>query len=172
MVQIGNFQIGSVPAADKPLVSIGEAQILWDYLVARYRAIETTQIILHLAHDPDFKLFISKELKNALEQQANELEKELDTIGLPLPKRPPKSVSEAAGNPELFTDDCLFHQLLIGSGNFLDQITYSFRGMKTNDTLRKKFMGYLRTELEIYDDLMKYGKGKGWVEAPPMFTPH
>lgn len=172
MVQIGDFYIGSAPKADKSMVSLGEAQILWDYLIARYRCIEDTQLLQHLAHDQDLKLFIAKELKGILEHQANELEMELDKIGLPLPKRPPKLVSDASGHPEIFTDEYIFHQLFIGCSNYFDQITHAIRGLKYNDTLRKKFMGYLVVEMEVYDDLVKYGKTKGWLDQPPMYSPH
>lgn len=145
---------------------------MWDYLVARYRCIEHTQMMQHLAHDQDFKLFIADAIKCILEDQADDMEKELEKIGLALPKRPPKSVSDASVRPEIFTDEYIFHQIYIGCGNYFDQLIYAIRGLKTNDTLRKKFMDYLMIELEVYDDLTKYGKVKGWLEAPPMYYPH
>lgn len=172
MVQIGDIHIGRAAAAGNPQVSLGEAHILWDFLLARYRCIEETQIRQHLAHDPDFKFFIAREMNNTLERQANELEKELNRIGLPLPKRPPKYVSDAVVSPDLFTDEYLFNQLYIGCGNYFEQLVYAIRGFRNNDTLRKRFMQYLEREMEIYDNLIKFGKVKGWLNVPPMYNPH
>jgi hypothetical protein len=38
-----------------------------------------------------------------------------------------------------------------------------------NDGIRKIFMGLLDKELNIYDDLLKIGKVKGWMKVPPMY---
>lgn len=55
MVQIGNFHLGAADTAKSPVLSAGEAYLLWDNLKARYDIIMATQMYLNHVHDLDFK---------------------------------------------------------------------------------------------------------------------
>jgi|GEM_PF-3048638 hypothetical protein len=43
--------------------------------------------------------------------------------------------------------------------------------MTFNDRLRTMFIEFLKEEAAIYDDMVKYGKSKGWIQPSPMHIP-
>lgn len=167
MVQLGNFHIGAAETSKEPALSAGEAHLLWSHLVSRYDCVEKTQIYEHLAHDQEFKMMIAKELKGSLEKQIIEIEKIMDKYKLPLPCRPPKSVNIDSSS-QILNDRFIFRDILSGCENYLETNLHAIRTFITSDPLRKMFNGYLIRELEVYDDLCKYGKVKGWFEIPPL----
>lgn len=168
MVQIGNFHLGRAETAKKPKLDSGEAFLLWDMLLTRYDIIEQSQIWQNFAHDPEFKLLLKKGIEESLENQINLLETEMNTFELPLPSRPPKSVRVFAGTGVL-EDRFLFRQIFIGIQHMLEYQMRAVQAMITNDNLRKMVGEFLKEEIDTYDNLVKYGKVKGWVVAPPMF---
>ncbi|MGQ9823572.1 MAG: DUF3231 family protein [Desulfotomaculales bacterium] len=167
MVQIGNFHLGKAETAKAPLLDTAEAFLLWDHLLSRYDAIEKTQIYQNFAHDPDLKLLLAKGLSATLEKQVNSLEAEMNTFGLPMPSRPPKSV-RIETNSGVFEDRFIFKEVFTGIQNFLDNHIRTIRSFVTNDQLRKTFIDFAKEELELYDKFVKYGKLKGWLQTPPL----
>ncbi len=41
--------------------------------------------------------------------------------------------------------------------------------MMSNDSLRNMFIGWMNDEMKIFDDLVKYGKIKGWYWGVPAY---
>lgn len=170
MVQLGNIHIGKAETVIPPSLSIMEAAMLWEFTVARYKCIEETQIYHSYAHDPDLKYFIKNALKIILEDQINELEKQMNIYKIPLPKRPAKSVNHE-NNPEFISDEFLFNQIFEGCQRFIDYLARIIRSTITNDALRKMYAAFLKEELAIFEKLCKYAKAKGWLEASPKYQP-
>ncbi len=170
MVQVGNIHIGRAETASKPVVDTGEVFLLWDMLVSRYDIIEFTQLMLNFVHDVDFRALISRGLTKVLEKQVDRLENEFNTLRIPLPDRPPKSV-KVPSTTGVIEDQFIFKQILTGMQCVLDQHMRTVRSVTTSDTLRKMFIDFLKTELDIFDNLIKYGKLKGWIQVPPRYTP-
>lgn len=166
MVQIGNFHIGRAETAKEPVLSTGEAFLLWDHLVTRYDIIQMTQIYQNFVHDPDFRYIIGKGLASTLEKQVDKLEKEMNKFKMALPDRPPKSVNITA-NSEILEDEFIFKQIFMGIQNFLEDHVRTVRSIVTNDPLRDMFIEFLKEELDIFNNLCKYGKIKGWLQVPP-----
>jgi hypothetical protein len=135
MVQIFNFHVGRADKAESPVLSAGEAYILWNNLLTRYDHIEKTQVFQNLIHDLDFKYFVTKELQTTLEHQANELEQLMDMHKLPLPYRPPKSTSIQV-SPELINDRYMFRDIIAGVENMMTMLTHTIRTFVTNDVVR------------------------------------
>lgn len=169
MVQFGNFHIGRAETAKPPALDTGETFLLWDQLVSRYDIIELTQVFQNFAHDPDFKYILKKGLEENLEKQVNELEKEMNTFKIPLPNRPPKSVHVAA-NSGIMDDEMMFRQVFSGVQNFLENHVRTIRSIITNDPLRHMFVRFTKEELDLYENLCKFGKLKGWLQIPPIRT--
>lgn len=169
MVQIGNYHIGKAETVKPPKLDSGEVFLLWEQLISRYDVIEITQIFQNFAHDPDFKLLLKKGLEETLEKQVGDLEKEMNTFQLPLPPRPPKSVRVKA-NQGALDDRFMFRQVFSGMQSFLDNHMRSIRSTTTNDSLRHLFITFVKEELDVFDAMCKFGKIKGWLEAPPMST--
>ena len=167
MVQIGNFHVGAADTVKPPVLSLGEAYILWDMLTSRYDAIMITQSYQNLAHDPEFRIILTQGLGQTLEKQANKLEQELDRYKIQLPPRPPKSVNYEA-QAGVFRDDFLFRRVFTSIQDFLDHHIWAIRVTVVNDPLRQMFIQFALDEVEVFNDLCKYGKLKGWLVIPPM----
>jgi len=91
----------------------------------------------------------------------------LTVFGIPFPEGAPQSVT-TKGDQEIWRDEMVFNLLLVGIRNFMN---VHLRGIKlfVSDGLRNLFMEFLVEELKIHDNMMKYGKVKGWVLAPPVY---
>jgi len=148
----------------------GEAYHLWDHLTSRYDSLEISQIYQNYAHDKDFSFELGNEIKGTLEKQINVLEKEMDHFGLPLPERPPKSV-KTNKNAELLEDVLMYRQILTGMQFMFELHATAFKQNTTNDRLRKIYGGFLRKEVDLYNEYLKFGKLKGWLRLTPMYTP-
>ena len=169
MVQLGNFHFGRAETAKPPVLDSGEEFLLWDQLISRYDIIEQTQIYQNFAHDPDFKYLLKKGLEETLERQVDDLEKEMNTFQMPLPNRPPKSVRVTA-NSGIMDDQMMFRQVFTGIQNFLESHIRTIRAITTNDPLRHTFIIFAKEELDLFEDLCKFGKLKGWLLVPPIRT--
>ncbi|NLW07812.1 MAG: DUF3231 family protein [Clostridia bacterium] len=169
MVQIGNYHLGKAETATKPTLDCGEAFLLWDMLASRYDIIEMTQLFQNFAHDPDFKYLLQRGLTKTLEKEVNMMERELNRYNIPLPSRPPKSVRIPA-DTGILEDRFMFKQIFTGIQAFLDNHARTIRSIITNDPLRDMFINFAKEEFDIFNDLCKYGKTKGWLDIPPKYS--
>lgn len=166
-VQIGDIHIGKAESAVLPALSIIEAAMIWDLLVARYKCIEETGLYHACAHDPDLRAVIRVGL-NFLEEQAVVLEEQAKKFELPMPNRPPKEFSQP-GDSTFINDRFIFKQIFEGCQGFIDQLARVSRSMVTNDPLRHIMNGFLKDELSLFDKMCWFGKTKGWMEVPPVY---
>lgn len=94
------------------------------------------------------------------------LETELQKFGLPLPVRPP-TVKPPETRTEAMNDDYMFRTLITGIQGALVFHAQGLKQSVTNKRLRTLFKNLLLDEVEIYNNLVKYGKMKGWLNAAP-----
>ena len=168
MAQIGNIHVGKADNAAPPSLTIYEAGIVWDFLSARYKCIEETNIYLNYAHDQDFKKMISRVGMKILESQAAALEKQCTLYAIPMPKRPPKGINQKGGGMN-FSDEFMFRQIFEGCQHFIDHLGFCIKTVVHNDGLRDLFIDFLHEELSIFSNICKYGKIKGWLEVAPIY---
>ncbi len=169
MVQIGNIHFGKAQTAVEPTISIMEAGILWDLTTARYKCLEETRLYHSFAHDEELKAMLAYGIK-FLENQVSELEKQMSLFRLPMPYRPPKDVNIAETGMAL-NDRFIFAQVFEGCQSFIDHIARVSRSILTNDPLRHIIVGFLTSELSLFDKLVKFAKVKGWLQIAPVFRP-
>ena len=155
------------PKGTNEKIDSGEAFHFWDHLSSRYDAIGVTQIFINQAHDKDFKYILKKGLKKSLEKQVNILEKEMDHFGLPLPTRPAKSVKTVM-NSEPIEDEIIFRDLFTSIQQMLNLHSLGFKQNITNDRIRNIYIKFLKEEIDLFNNLAKYGKAKGWTRPVPM----
>lgn len=167
MVQIGNIHFGSADTAVKPTINILEASLLWDFMVARYKCIEETQIYHNYAHDPDLKAMFKFGI-DFLEKQVNELEKQMNLYKMPMPNRPPKSVNHGENN-QVLSDQFMFSQIFEGCQAFIDYLAKMSRSITSNDPLRQAITKMLTDELFLFDKQVRFAKVKGWLNVPPIY---
>jgi len=144
---------------------------LWHHLTYRYDNMNTTEITTEIiklfTYDGDYKVTLELGLVT-LRKQIGMLEKELTYFGIPLPNAP-GILTFTPGNTEILKDDHMFRTLLDrlqGAALIhlepLKECTY-------NDRIRGIFKNLFVEELQIIDNLYKYGKIKGWFHPIPMY---
>lgn len=143
----------------------GEAYHLWNHLTYRYDNIYQTLLFASFAYDTDFKLFLDQGAEQLM-KQAKMLEEELQKFGLPLPVRPP-TVKPPETRTETMNDDYMFRTLVTGIQSALVFHAQGLKQSVTNKRLRNLFRDLLLEEVEIYNNLVKYGKLKAWLNAAP-----
>jgi len=145
----------------------GEAHMLWEHLQQRHDYLDLTLVCLNNITDTEFRLMVEKGLRDTMRTQIEKVEDLLTVYGIPFPEGAPQSVT-TKGDQEIWRDEMVFNLLLVGIRNFMN---VHLRGIKLflNDSLRNLFMEFLVEELKIHDNLIKYGKLKGWVLSPPVY---
>ncbi|EEG76348.1 DUF3231 family protein [Dethiobacter alkaliphilus] len=171
MFQVGNVHIGKAETTTQPTISIIEAGILWNMLSARYKCIEETNIYFNYAHDKEFKEIISRMGMAMLNKHITDMEKQCEIFGVPMVKRPPKSTVQQGDNMN-FSDQFMFRQIFEGCQHFLCVLADCIAKSVHNDALRDMYIDHYNGELEIFNNLCKYGKMKGWLEIPPIYKPN
>jgi len=146
----------------------GEAYILWTQLQARYDTLELAQYFFQQAKDSDFKALLDHGIKNVITPQIKTLEKLMNHYKIPVTERPPVDMNLRMKNTETTRDEHMFRIIFAGSQTAL---LVHVKGINIciNDALRNTFMDFLSKELHMYDNLVKYGKLKGWVHVPPAY---
>lgn len=143
----------------------GEIFEIWAHLVSRYDVLKKTQILYSYAEDADFKTVINEGI-DILQGQIDQLENICKEYSVPLPDRPPADVTSSSNNNPLWSDKMIYREILNGMGQFLDTHIRTFRFLWADD-LRPIIVEFIKKELDLYDDWMKYGKLKGWLNMPP-----
>lgn len=145
----------------------GEAYILWTQVISRYDTLELIDFILNYAKDIDFKLLIERGVDSLVKPQIKELEKAISHYRIPFPTRPPKS-QNLPTNAEAFRDEFLYKLIVDGSQTALT-VHVKAINICMNDSLRNLFMNFFNQEAHNYDNLVKYGKVKGWLDSAPIY---
>jgi len=147
-------------------ISALEIGQIWDKLVARYDALEYTNILSGSVKDPDLKMIMAAGTK-MLNKHITDLEKLSIKYGMPMPQKPPAGFVNIT-NVEALTDRYIFRRVFIGIQSFMPAHMLGFT-QATSSTIREIFKSHLLDEMEIYDKLLEYGKLKGWIVDPPAY---
>ena len=157
----------NIPKDTQARLGVAEAADLWDHLALRYDNIRTTEYFLNMTHDQDFQAALRVGL-NKLNEQRETLEKELAYYGIPLPKKPPKTTITLV-DPESMDDDYMFRILVNALQGAAFMHVKSFKECVICDRTRNTLKKLLLDEIEMIDDLIKYGKAKGWLNPVPKY---
>ncbi len=157
----------NIPKNTDESLDVAEAFHLWDHLNYRYNNFQQSQLYSKLAHDGDLQVLINLGLKT-LNKQINNLEKELNRFGIPMPKRPPEYVP-VLENTELITDVYIYEGILRGIQGSMIVHSEALRQSVTNDRIRNLFKQLLYQEVGMETQWIKYGKIKGWLSYIPKY---
>lgn len=144
-----------------------EAYHLWDHLTFRYDNVRQTDIYTRFANDYEFKWIINKGAK-VLRKQIKILEQEHMYFGIPLPVRPP-AVPPTPETTEDLNDDHMFRIIFLGIQGATIMHAMALKQCTTNDRIRQLFKKLLMEEIQIQENLIKFGKLKGWFHPVPSF---
>jgi len=159
-------KMAGVQGGHLPLLA-GEAHAIWRFLTLRYTFFEFTQLVSNYIEDTEFKAGVVRGVSSTLQRQIRKTEELLNAFGIPLPPKPPKSVS-AVVKSETMRDETIYRMLLIGIQYFQETHT-EIQRMMNDDKLRNLFMGWMKEEMKMYDLMVKYGKMKGWYWSAPQY---
>ncbi|MHB1418640.1 MAG: DUF3231 family protein [Bacillota bacterium] len=159
-----------IPSATNDKLDCGEAFLLWEHLNYRYDTIRITDYFYALSNDGEFKLLLKNGLNNLLRKEIKFLEKEMEHFGIPAPIRPTMVMPPVSNSKELIDDDFLYRTIYDGLGGAAMIHARGFKQCNTNDRVRTLFKKLLLEEMDTIDDLIKYGKMKGWVDPVPKFS--
>ncbi len=115
----------------------------------------------------DLKVLMQTCLDKLISPQIKKLEDAMSKYQIPLPVQPPKSISIPT-NLEAARDQAIYRITMSGSQSAL-MIHVKAINICTNDSLRGLFLNFLNQELHMHDNLIKFGKVKGWVFPPPQY---
>ena len=132
----------------------------------RYDVYELTDIFQNFASDIEFKALLAYGL-NVLQARIDEIEVEMNRLGIPLPPRPPKSINTPA-NTEILRDELMFRTIYMGIQNFLNEHQRTVLMMK-NAKLKNIFLNMQKEEITLYTRVVQYGNVKGWLHVPPEY---
>lgn len=158
----------NLPAGITEQLDCAEAFHLWDHLTFRYLNIELTQIYSTLARDGDFKAMLKKGIQDVLQKDAQKLEKELNHFGITYPE-PPKVIYDNLGTVQI-PDKSMFKQVLSGMASASVIHAQAIKQCTTNGRIRAFFNELLNVEIDVIDNVILFGKAKGWIDTPPRFT--
>ena len=122
-----------------------------------------------VVHDNELKVVFAAGIQ-LLKKQIEQIEKELINFGIPLPKRP-ADVTISLNNKDLWEDSHVYRMTLGGMQGAGALHVRSFKKMSSNHRLRAFIATLLQQEIEKINDLIRYGKLKGWLHPVPKFGP-
>jgi len=151
----------------RELIDIEEAFNLWNLLGVRYRNIYTIRLFCNFVHDLDLFNFMET-IKDDFEKQVKILEKETERFEIKVPRRPPESV-KISDRVEEFSDQYIYREVFNLLKEDLFTLSRTVRTSTTNDRLRRIFRRFLKNQLYNFDDFLKFGKLKGWLDTAPTY---
>lgn len=157
-----------VPKEVNDKLDTGEAYHLWNHTTYRYDNMHQTDIYHAFAHDVDFKALLKTGMQVLLKKQINLLEKELEHFGIPVPKRP-SSVYVTPSDTTILDDDHMYRMILTGIQGTASLHAQAYKQCFTNERIRNIFKTLLYSEIDCIDDLIKFGKIKGWLHPAPQY---
>ena len=146
-------------------IAANEIYHLWEHLNYRYVHINQTKIYTSFISDNDFKIILNKGL-NVLQNQTEQLEQLLLKHGVTLPTKFPNSIPYPQ-TKELLGDEYIFNMVLNGMQNAAFLHGSSIQEMIVDKKIRRYFKELLFAEIDMLDQLIKYGKTKGWLSSLP-----
>lgn len=151
------------------LISICEAHVVNETLVAKYDALHLTNILLVFTKDDDLKIIIQDGIE-ALKKQIDVLEKLMDTFNIPLTNRPPDHINHSNIDINIFEDPVIYKIIHSGMQGDLMLLIDGYKHA-ISSIIREAFRNSLNIEMDLYDAFTDYGKAKGYLTPQPTFRP-
>ncbi|WP_230869066.1 DUF3231 family protein [Iocasia frigidifontis] len=151
------------------IVAANEIWELWHHLYFRYINIYQTKVYINQVVDKEFKIILNTGLK-LLKKQAGVIEEILLTHGVTLPAKFSENIPDSESKNE-FSDDFIFNILLYNMENTAVVHGFALQELVINDNLETFFRELLFDEINLLNNLIRYGKVKGWIPLVPVYRP-
>ena len=149
------------------LINVSEAFYAWDIMVTKFDIIETIHIVENFIDDIDLKI-IAKRIIDSLQLGIADMEKIMSNYGVPFPTRPPagKITTKCL---EYYTDRYIYHNLNDSIQSFFPVLAHGYM-QSTAPYAKKQFKSHLLTTMELHEEIIEYGKLKGFLAEPPLYN--
>lgn len=159
----------NTPAEVNEVISCSTAAHLWDHLTFRYDNIHQTKLLLSYVNDIMLRKIIERGL-NKIVHQADTLEVECKRFGITMPKRPSEVIINfQTTNAFLISDDHIYRTILCGLQGASILHADALKECTVNDRIRGIFKKFLLEEVGFYNNFVKLGKAKGWLNPVPLY---
>lgn len=156
-----------IPHKDEEQIHVGEAYSIWSQAIARYDTLELIQYMEKLVHDKDLKVLISFGISRVIQPQIKKLEELAEQYKVQLTPKPPQKVN-IPNVTDPVRDEEIFRIIFDGIQAAL-LIHIKEINLAVNDMIRSTYADFLKSDLDNYEAMIKYGKAKGWVKSPPIY---
>lgn len=160
-------EIGMSAKDKQGLINVSEAFYAWDIMVTKLDILDTLHILQNFIDDIDLRL-ISNQVIAALKSGIKGMEKIMDRYGVPFPIRPSVG-SKTTMTMEYYTDRYIFHNLHESILAFFPVLAQGYM-QSTVPYAKKEFKKHLTTTMELHEELIEYGKLKGFLNEPPVYN--
>ncbi len=150
------------------VININEVWYAWDILVAKYDAISISNIVVSHIEDTDLKL-VSGSMVNLYKDIIKLMEGLLTEFGIPMPERPRERVKSTV-NVEILNDKYIFNVMFEIVQSVIPVAASSF-SKSTAPYVRSKFKTILFKNVNLFEELVEYGKLKNYLDKPPVYRP-
>lgn len=159
-----------IPKGVEEKLDAGEAFHLWDHLTFRYDNIHQTEIYKESSNDTELKMLLTMGIAHVLKNHVEKLENECLKFGIPLPKKPAEIIAVPTPTPSFINDDYIYRTIYIGIIGATLIHAAAVKQSLTNDRIRKYFIHLLFEEIDVQNNLIKYGKLKGYLNEAPHYN--
>ncbi|MGI6037815.1 MAG: DUF3231 family protein [Limnochordia bacterium] len=159
-------ELGKTTREKQSFISTGEAWHLWSLLAERYSVQLTTKIFSNFVQTSEFKLILERG-EVIIDEEIQLLEQALLNYGIPLPNRTPAGV-HTNSDSEIITDKFIFERVFVGLRDFMPQFLHAYIAAE-NGKIREMLKGFLINEIELYDQMLEYGRLKNWLRDAPRY---
>ena len=159
-------QIGKSIREKQKNISVIEVFYTWDILTSKYDLTESTEKFMHYADDAGLKLVMGQILK-LIRQGITTCENLLEEYGVPFPPRPPE-VTKGATEIESITNNYIYNSSFDGLQMIIPVLTTAYM-LSTSPQVRGDFRNILDDHLNVYSEVLEYGKLKDYIQDAPIY---
>lgn len=151
----------------QPTLDIAEAFGLWQLLYTRYVNLHQLNVLRNFIHDRDLAILVNVVIDN-FRSQAKVLEKEGADFQVKMPQRHPKD-EKLSMDVELISDEFIYNLAFTRIRDDLFVLSRTVRSAATNDRFRGVLRDFLTTQVNSFNEAVKYGKVKEWQNPAPTY---
>ncbi len=151
----------------KEKVANNEIFLLLNHLIFRYTNIRQTELYSSFASDTQFRIILQQGV-SILSKQAIMLEDKLICYGVSLPTRFTETIPAIEDTQQL-EEKFMFISMLNGMQNAAGLHGNAIQNIIVNDKIRQLFIDLVLSEIKLIDNMVKFGKVKGWIYITPTY---
>jgi hypothetical protein len=160
-------EIGKSTREKQELINVSEVSYIWDIYIIKFDILETMNIIENFIKDADLKYILGK-TTDGLKAGIESMEKLILNYGIPFPVRP-SVASKTTTMVEDFTDRFIYEDIFSAIQSFFPVLASAFMN-STSPKVRKAFKNHLLLTVELQEQIVEYGKLKGFLNEPPIYN--